>query len=160
MNVLKLNSDKHLLITSSSVVQTLDDFELLRIYISQTILNRDMSEYNFRVCVVNENNVGCSINLVNPNIYKNYFKYEIALPGEMTSFSQELKIWIEFSNETNSAKTNSVDIYVDEHKNIENYITEQQKNAITDIVNRLTETEDYINTLKEGVVLLGRKENS
>lgn len=159
MNILKLDSNKYLSVTSSSAIQPFDDFEMLRIYISQTILERDMLNYNFRVNIVNGENLGIVIDLINPIIYKTYYKYEIALPGEITSTAQELKVWLEFSNETNSAQTNSVCIYTDEHKNIENYITEQQKNTIAEIVNRLSDTEDYINELKQGVVFLGRKDD-
>ena len=158
MNILKLDSNKHLSITSSSFVQSLDDFELLRIYISQTILETDISNYSFRVNIINKENSGVVIDLINPVVYKSYYKYEIALPGEITSSAQELKVWIEFSKDSRSAQTNSVDIYVDKYKNIENYMTEQQKNTISDLTNRLSNAENYIEELKQGVVLLGKKE--
>lgn len=158
MNILKLDSDKHLSITSSSFVQSLDDFELLRIYISQTILETDISNYSFRVNIINKEISGAVIDLINPVVYKSYYKYEIALPGEITSSAQELKVWIEFSKGSRLAQTNSVDIYVDEYKNIENYMTEQQKNTISDLTNRLSNAENYIEELKQGVILLGKKE--
>ena len=37
-------------------------------------------------------------------------------------------------------------------------MTEQQKNTISDLTNRLSNAENYIEELKQGVILLGKKE--
>lgn len=144
---IKMDSDKNLKITPNTVnkknYKGENNFETLSVIYPKILDDKDLTQYIVQINIINQDNVGDVIDVVNPIDMENGFlKFDYQIPDEWTYEVGEILLWLKILNTDGIVGyTNEIKIPITDTKEISTFIPEQQLTLLDQWTIRMNEVE-------------------
>ena len=160
--ILKMSEDKNLTITKSgNTYEDENNAEIIKVLLPRIINNNDLTECIVHLCILNQDGLGDEMNISSAlkEYSNNLYVADVSITNKITYKSGQIQFWIKILNTKNElvAKTNIVSYRIKEHKDIEDYIPEQNLTLLDDFSIRMEQSLEKTNYAIEVVERIKEK---